>query len=50
MGPVVERWSALNQRGPEDLEGVGLRTLPRTELVGEDHRTLRIPMRGGYKL
>ena len=27
----------MNQRGPEDLEGVGLRTLPRTELVGEDH-------------
>ena len=40
----------MDQRGPEDLEVVGLRTLPRTELVGEDHRTLRIPTREDCKL
>ena len=28
---------SLGPERTEDLEGVGLRTLPRTELVGEDH-------------
>ena len=28
---------SLGPERTEDLEGVGLRTLPRTEVVGEDH-------------